>query len=97
MVATALPLILYPYVLIMNLMGLAAHNAPEATEPVLLLVFRSYLIASTLYPAVYLYTFTQTVPELTAGDGEAAMSWQLVNVYYLLGVVALLALLFGLG
>jgi len=89
MIATGLPLLLYPVVLIYNLFVLLSMGSAHI-EFIPLLLAWSYLATSTLYPGVYLYTFVQAIPELTAGDSEAAMGWQVVNVYYLLIVVALL-------
>ena len=48
----AAPLLIYPFILMGNLMTLGGHRATEELDLQVIIIY-SYIIASTIYPLVY--------------------------------------------
>lgn len=87
----ALPLLLYPFVLLANVMSLAGPRT--GAEPLgQTLVSFAFLGATTAYPLAYLLFLVLSVVRLKQGRLQPALIWSLAPMGYLVGVVLLLLL-----
>ncbi len=87
----ALPLAVYPFVLLANLMSAAAKPEPD-TPPLLLAVTRTFLVGTTAYPVVFLLCLFGARRALGRGDWERGLtlsSLPLLEVAALYGLMTL--------
>ncbi len=100
MVLSTLPLAIYPFVLLANIMGLAAEaNYPDPgsetatlTTKALTLAAKAFMYGSTAYPVVWMAGLVGGIAMLGKRRFRAAMAAALVPLAYLGGV----GILFGL-
>lgn len=62
----SLPVIGYPMILLANIMSLAGHR-PKGTPPITIVMMKSFLWSTTLYPVTYffaLYKYRNTPSEM---------------------------------
>ena len=92
LVVGAVPLLIWPFMLLANLMSLAAWSLPTGVRPSLLqtLVSQLFLWSSTLYPLVYLAAGITSVVFASTGHPPSANRFALIPLGYLLVVVLLL-------
>jgi len=88
---TSLPLLVYPILLVANVMSLAAPP-PATPAPLSLSIAASgFLWGSTLYPLAYLIAIAATVMSLARDRIRMALGWQIG----LLGYLVLVGFLLG--
>ncbi len=83
MALTSLPLIIYPFVLLANVMGLAAVSSPTTASFAVSVAAVGFMLGSTLYPLPYLTALILSILNLTKGKHRAALWCQLALVGYL--------------
>lgn len=88
LVVGGLPLIVYPFVFLANVMSLAAEPDPSATR-LLRVVSKTFLILSTAYPLVWLGALVFTIVLLSKHDVGRATWAAIVPLPYLVVVAAL--------
>lgn len=78
----ALPLLIYPFVLLANVMSLAGHWS--GNEPLgLVVTVYAFLIGSTAYPAVYIFHRVYANALLKQNKTEAALRYSVGPLLYL--------------
>jgi len=89
LVVGGLPLVVYPFVLLADVMSLAGERSGK--DPLLLtVVARSFQLGSLVYPLVYVPCLVAAVRRLMAHDPHAAAVFSAIPI----GLLALLAILF---
>lgn len=92
----ALPLLIYPIVLLANVMSLAGTRT--GSEPVgQVMVSYAFLFAGTAYPLAYLLCVAFSVVAIKQGRHQAGLLWSLGPFAYLLALGLLLALWIAVG
>jgi hypothetical protein len=92
LVIGGLPLLIYPALLIANIMSLAAKPAPNDHAPILLYLFaNAFLWGSTLYPVVYVFSASTAIAVLKKGNPNKASLVALLPLLYLALVLAAMA------
>lgn len=86
LLSTAL-LLAYPFVLIANLMSLAAIEQGGDMSALQKAAFYTFVAGSTLYPIPCLVALVQSIREIRKTKPAKALAYQLANLVYL-GVVA---------
>ncbi len=81
---TTLPLLVYPFVLIANVMSLAATATATPAPIGLKIVSLGFLWTTTLYPVPYLICLIAALMNLKKEKIRTALHWQLALVGYLL-------------
>lgn len=94
---TSLPLLIYPFVLLANVMSMAALSSPTSVSFGLSVAFFGFLIGSTLYPLPYLTSLVFSILNLKNGKPRAAFLWQsgLVGYLILVGLFFIAWLMLG--
>ena len=87
-----IPLLIYPFLMVANVMSLAAEPPQYPVSLALRLSSQGFLWSSTLYPLVYIGCAIMSLVQWHRQNGHAAQRYALTPVLYLLGVVALLLL-----
>jgi hypothetical protein len=91
LVFAAVPLLIYPFVLLANVMSLAGTRT--GSEPVgQVLVSYAFLFASTAYPLAYLLCLIFSIVAMKTGREQAGLYWSLGPFVYLLGLGLLFVL-----
>lgn len=91
LVFAAVPLLIYPFVLLANVMSLAGTRS--GSEPMgQVLVSYAFLFTSTLYPLAYLICAILSVAAMKRGRERAGLYWGIGPIAYLLGIVLLAGL-----
>ncbi|MDY0168588.1 MAG: hypothetical protein RBS80_18715 [Thermoguttaceae bacterium] len=91
----ALPLLIYPFVLLASVMSLAGHRS--GNEPALLvLVIKSFLLGSIAYPLVYLVCLALAVAKAAKNGCTVALWYGLGPLVYLLFLVGLMGIWFAM-
>lgn len=86
----ALPLLVYPFLVIANIMSFAASHTNA--EPFgLTLVVNLFLFSSTAYPVVYIICAVFAIIQIRKDKGKSAFSYGIVPIIYLVLLVGLLA------
>ena len=81
---TTLPLLVYPFVLMANVMSLAA-SPPSSQVPLSLrLAMSGFIWSSTIYPLPYLVTMIASIVLLRLDEVKKALWWQVGLLGYLL-------------
>ncbi len=98
LVVGGLPLPIYPFVLLANVMSLAAERADDKSGSVsLLLVVKAFLWSSTAYPLVYVPCGLMAFKMIRAGRMESGLWLAGVPVVLLVFIVLLLRVWRRLG
>jgi hypothetical protein len=92
LVLGAIPLFIYPFLLIANVMSLAGEPSHNPVSLALRLSSQGFLWSSTLYPVVYVGCAIMSVIQSQWGDGRTAERCALLPLLYLVGVAALFLL-----
>jgi hypothetical protein len=88
----AIPLLIYPFLMIANVMSLAAERPHNPVPLVLWLSSQGFLWSSTLYPVVFLGCAIMSLVQSHCRDDRTAERYALLPLLYLSGVVALFLL-----
>ncbi len=84
-------MLIYPFILLANVMSLAGHPSSKPIPLALLLTSQGFLWTSTLYPIVYVYCAKQAIACSQTDDPKNSMKVSLVPLLYL----CLVAMFFG--
>lgn len=87
---TSLPLFLYPFVLLANLMSFAASAQTSTSPRGLTIAMSGFLWSSSLYPVVYLTALIASIILLKRKSDKKALLWQIGLGIYLAVVVGFL-------
>jgi hypothetical protein len=87
----ALPLLVYPFVVLANVMSLAGERSGNE-PPLLMLVVYSFLLGSLAYPAVYVPCALLAVARVKKNDDNTAFWYVVGPLGYLLLLAGLLAI-----
>lgn len=90
MFLTAAPLLAYPFVLLANLMSLAAIEQGGDMSALQKIAFYTFMGGSTLYPIPCLVALVQSIREIRKTNHSKALAYQLANFAYLAVVVVAL-------
>jgi len=91
MIIGALPLLIYPFVLLANMMALAGHRSGH--EPVILLLIAfAFVLGTTAYPVVYILCVVAAVACVKKARGAPAVAYSAAPLAYLALMVGLAAL-----
>lgn len=90
LVLGALPLVVYPFVLLANIMGIAAPRSGNESL-VLVLISYAFYITTTVYPLVYLFCVAGAIVAARK-NSHAAVGFAFAPVGYLLLMVGLVAI-----
>jgi hypothetical protein len=86
----AVPLLMYPFLVMANIMSFAAPHTNE--EPFgLTLVVNIFLFSSTAYPIVYILCAVFAIVHIRKDKGKPAFSYGIAPIIYLVLLVGLLA------
>ena len=88
LILAGLPLALYPFLLVANIMSLAGHQSPDPTPLLLRLTANAFLWSSTLYPVVYMACVVLAISLSAMGSTSTAAKMSLLPLCYLALVVA---------
>jgi hypothetical protein len=88
-IISGLPLIVYPAVLLANLMALAAPQAKESIATKLFLY--GFVFSTTIYPVVFFVCGAKGWNRAHWGSTNATIFWALAPILYLLIIGALIA------
>lgn len=91
-IPTALVLLIYPFILIANLMSFVAESTGDESS-FLLFVAKGFLITSTLYPLTFLYA----IVKFNKADDIVTKRKMAKLPYYHLGIAFLFLLVWALG
>jgi hypothetical protein len=91
----AAPLLIYPIVLLANVMSLAAQPSSQPVPILLQLSSKAFLWSSTLYPIVYLYYARKAIANSKQGDSRTAVTMSLLPLVYLILVLIFLCAWFA--
>ena len=88
----AAPLLIYPFVLLANVMSLAATRVPSQPPVPLMqeLTSRAFLWSSTLYPIAYIVCALAAFTAARGAHGAAAWTWAAAPLGYLVLCVLLM-------
>lgn len=84
---SSLPLLIYPFVLIANLMMLAAVGTPGDTSFGEAIAQYAFLGGTTLYPVPYTLALIKSITKMEKKRFKKAASWQLLPLGYLFAIV----------
>ncbi len=87
LIPAGIPLIVYPFVLLANVMSLAGHQSAEPCPPALLVASQGFLWSSTLYPVVYVVCARTALAMSRKMKTGLALLLALLPIVYL-GIVA---------
>ena len=93
LVVGALPLLVYPPVLLANLMSLGGHRTGNESPGVSLVTY-SFLLGSTAYPAVYVFSLLLVIARIRENRAKAALGYSIAPMFYF-GLLVLLGMLWG--
>src|SRR5260370_5094703 len=82
------PLLIYPFVLLANVMSLAGHPSSNPVPLGLLLTSQGFQWSLTLYPIVYVYCAKQAIACSQTDDSKSATNLSVVPLLYLCLVAA---------
>jgi hypothetical protein len=88
LILAGLPLALYPFIFLANIMSMAGHPSPDPTPLVLRLTANAFLWSSMLYPVVYIGCVVLAIALSAAGSTSTAEKMSLLPLLYLALVVA---------
>jgi hypothetical protein len=83
-----IPLLIYPAVLLANVMSLAGHPSAKPIPPELWLTCQGFLWSSTFYPLVYVYCARQAVARSKVDNFRGALNMSMLPLLYLCLVAA---------
>jgi len=86
----ALPLLIYPGILLADVMSLAGYRSGNETA-LLKLVSYSLLLGSLAYPAVYIFCIALATARIKKNENKAALCYGTGPLVYLLLLVGLFA------
>jgi hypothetical protein len=86
-----LPLLIYPFILLANIMSLAATPSPKPVPILLWLFSKAFLWGSTLYPAVYVFCGILAIAKSQQRHYHWASTVALLPLLYLVLVLAAMA------
>ena len=90
LIVGALPLLIYPFILLANVMSLAATKTSTPVRPLQNLTSTAFLWSSTAYPIVFVVCLLAAIASSRSAHGTAALMFAIVPLAYL----ALCVLLF---
>ncbi len=91
LVGGGLPLLIYPFVVLINLMQLAGHRTGHEPAPLLFMV-GLVMLGTTLYPAVYLPCMILSLRRFAGNRDRAALRLSIIPLVYLVAVAGAMAL-----
>ena len=91
LLVAALPLLIYPFVLLANIMALAGHRSGD--EPIILLLPGfAFVLGTTAYPLVYILCVVAAIAYMKKARGAAAVACSTAPLAYLALMAGLAAL-----
>ena len=88
LVVGGLPLLIYPFILMANIMSIAGHRSTPPPPILQQLAAHAFLWGSTLYPIVYLGFASAAIAASRRGKSDKAVNMSLLPLVYLILVVA---------
>lgn len=82
LIVSALPLLIYPFVLLANIMSLAAPRSSTPVPMMQWVMANAFLWSSTLYPIVYLACLIAAIVCAKQGDMPKAMVLSAASLAY---------------
>jgi len=95
LIVGALPLLIYPFILLANVLSLAGTKSSTPVPMAQWLIANGFLGCSTLYPLVYLACTIAAVTYARSGKATVALKLSIVPLAYL-GVCGLLLMAWSL-
>lgn len=92
LVLGAIPLLIYPFLMVANVMSLAAEPPHYPVSLALRLSSQGFLWSSTLYPLVYFGSAIVALIQSHFQNDRAARRYAVLPLLYLIGVIALFLL-----
>ena len=90
LIVTGAPLIVYPFILLANVMSLAGSPSSSPVSPALRLASQAFLWSATLYPIAYVYSLQKCIQLSRDGKFSSARRVSQIPLFYLLVVAILL-------
>lgn len=82
LIVGALPLLIYPFILLANVMSLAGTKSSTPVPMTQWLAAKAFLWSSTLYPVVYLGCLIVAITCARSGDGSKALLFAIAPLAY---------------
>ncbi len=92
LIVGGLPLLIYPFILLANVMSLAGTQGSTPVPISQWLAAKAFLWSSTLYPLVYLACLIAAIACSRGGDGQKALMLSIAPLAYVGLCVALMFL-----
>jgi len=83
LILAGLPLLIYPFLLLANIMSLAAETPREPIPFALRLCSLGFLLSSTFYPLAYGGCIVKIITLVVAAEHKQALRWSFVPLLYL--------------
>jgi len=89
LVLAGLPMLAYPFVLVANVMSLAAGPPGDTSKRSVPLVVRAFLWSSTLYPLVFIPSCLVALHRIHAGKPYEGLGFALIPILQLILILIL--------